>query len=112
MKFAFDDVKTDKLNLIFYSSGSQESSQHDQQVQFDIVSAPAPLEAVNEVRKSAPRLDLLLGRAERQQVLAAAQAASAALKKPTSQLPSPFVQDQALLLTYEPGKSYFLLYAD
>jgi hypothetical protein len=111
MKFAFDDVKSDKLNLVFYTSGSQESNQHQQQVQFDIVSAPAPLEAVTQARNAAPSLNLLLGLSERKQVLAAAQTASAALTNSISQLASPFTPDRALLLTGEPGKSYFLLYA-
>lgn len=112
MKFAFDEVKTDKLNLVFYSSGSQESNQHQQQVDFEIVSAPAPLEAVNEARRSAPRLDLVLSPTERARVLSAALTASAALKEPPAQLPPAFEPNRALVIANPGSASYFLLYAD
>ncbi len=109
MKFAFDKVDDQRMNLVFYSSGSQESSQHQQQIEFDIVSAPAPLESVGELRKKAPRLDLILDPAERARVFEAASAANP--KRPTSRLPESFQPDRALLLQAQPN-SYLILFAD
>lgn len=110
MKFAFDKVDDQRMNLVFFSSGSKESSQHQQQIEFDIVSAPAPLEALGELRQRAPRLDLILDPPERARVFEAASGANP--KRPTSRLPDSFVADRALLLSSQPGRTYLILFAD
>lgn len=110
MKFALEQTATDRLNLVFFSSGSQQSSQHQQEIDFEIVSVPAPMEALSKLRQSAPQLNLLLNPGERKLVLDAARNAKA--KKAASKLPDGFAPERALLLTVEPGDTYLLLYAD
>jgi hypothetical protein len=100
MKFAVGKSSSNQMNLVFYSSGSQESSQHQQEIQFEMVSAPAPLQALGALRQKAPRLDLVLDPAERNPVLAAAK------------LSDSVVPDAVLVLRVEAGRTYLLLNGD
>jgi hypothetical protein len=110
MKFAFDKQDTKKLNLVFFSSGTQESLQHQQEIQFDVVSAPAPLEAVAQLRARAPRIDFVVDAAERNRVLDAARSGNAAAPAP-SRLPASFAVDRALLATVVAGQKHLLFFA-
>ena len=99
MKFALGRSTTDQMNLVFYSSGSQESSQHQQEIQFEMISAPPPQEALSALRRKAPRLDLVLDPGERTRVLSAAN------------LPASVAAERVLVLRGEAGRTYLLLSA-
>jgi hypothetical protein len=110
MKFAFEKRDDKKMNLVFYSAGSQQSTQHQQEIEFDIVSAPAPAEAMAELRQKSPRLDLILEPKQRDTLVAAARGAKPS--KPTSKLPDDLDADRCLLIALSAADQYLLIYAD
>ncbi len=60
-----------RVGLIFYSNTELAKTQHQQSIDFEIVAAPAPPEAVNLLRERRPRLELLLDDAARRRVFRA-----------------------------------------
>jgi hypothetical protein len=110
MKFAFEKRDDKKMNLVFYSAGSQQSTQHQQEIEFDIVSAPAPAEAMAELRQKSPRVDLILDPKQRDTIIAAARGAK--LSKPTSKLPDDFEAGRCLLIALSAAAQYLMIYAD
>lgn len=68
MRFAIQSIEGRKLNLLFYSRGTETTSRNEQGIDFEIVSVPAPPEALQSLERAAPGMDLLLDPFERREV--------------------------------------------
>lgn len=68
MRFAIESVEGRKLNLLFYSRGAETASRNEQGIDFEIVSVPAPPDALQALERAAPGMDLLLDPYERREV--------------------------------------------
>jgi hypothetical protein len=110
IKFAFKEVKDEKVNLIFYSTKEEAEKQHQQSVQFDIVSVPPP--QPQEMINLTPRVALVLSSGMRNSVFEGIN------KSPGSPQDSvPFLKDQdhmdqVLIVEAAPLKCFFLFYAE
>lgn len=105
MKFALEKSHDQGIDLVFFSKSDQAKELHQQSVEFEIVSAPAPVEAVR--LRGAPRLDVVLERGLRSLLLAAIQNAA----EVRSDLPDGYDPDRVILLRASDNK-HIILYAN
>ncbi len=69
VKFAFEKVSREGVNLIFYRRTQQAKEQHQQSLSFELASAPPPPEVVARLRQIAPAIELVLVPADRKAIL-------------------------------------------
>lgn len=118
IKFAFKEVKDEKVNLIFYSTKEEAEKQHQQSVQFDIVSVPPP--QPQEIVNLTPRVVIILSPGMRKSVFdgvtnfllpdddSTGRKTEIALRK-SYLLKNP---DRVLIVEAEPQKRFYLFYAE
>lgn len=75
IKFALQNVKGSKVNLLFYSKHKQSEEKHEQSLKFDIVATPPPAEVINNIVKqtvktgSLPSLSFISNPEDRKEIL-------------------------------------------
>lgn len=70
MRFALEVSKSTGFNLLFFDKKEESTTRNEQSIEFEVVSVPAPPEAMRAVGSLAPRLALTMDPAVRRAVLA------------------------------------------
>ncbi len=113
MKFALQVEQGEQLNLLFYRRDEETVSRNEQGINFEIVSVPAPPDALQAMKVLAPRLDLLLDPIERRIAIDAIRGVtSAPLLKPL--IDAAAEPDQLVILalsSQDRNARYLVLYA-
>jgi len=69
MKFAFEKVNSEQVNLIFYRRTQQAKEQHQQSLTFELASAPPPPEVTARLKRAMPSIGLVLVPLDRARML-------------------------------------------
>jgi len=115
IKFALKEVKAEKINLIFYSTKDEAEKQHQQSVQFDIVSVPPP--QPQEMINLTPQVTLILSSGMRNSVFEGINQFLGSTGDEAELKSVPFLKDQdnmdqVLIVEAAPLKCFFLFYAE
>ena len=117
LKFALEDVSSEKLNLLIHSQGTQASTLNQQSVQFEIAAVPAPPEALEAARRLTPKLQWVFDPSRRQTIheaLAGSQLSSLPLDRWDRVLVAELGESDFLLAHAEAelGASFGLVHLD
>jgi hypothetical protein len=109
MRFALEVENNKTLNLLFYKRDEKTTSRNEQGIDFDIVSVPAPPDALSGLRTLAPRMDLVLDAFERERLLGVlVERGQPDLSRLAAENPTALV---ILALSPQSGRSEYLVFA-